>query len=164
MNLWIENILRYFVLILLQVLLINNLQLLGLCHPCIYIVILLSLPVSIPRWLELFIGFCTGLCIDIFCNSLGVHAASCTLIAYLRPLCIRKLILENERITSTPNGKSFGRINYIKYVIILTVIHHFAVFSLSAFSFHNWWLTLLQIIVSTTVSVGMILGYDLLKH
>lgn len=164
MNLWIENILRYLLLFMLQILLINHLQLLGVCHPCIYILFLLALPVSLPRWAELLIGFGTGLIMDIFCDSLGVHAAACTLIAYLRPLIIRKLVQENERITGTPDSGTFGHLTYIKYVVLLTLIHHTAVFCLAAFSWHNWWLTLLQIVVSSIVSIGLILGYDLLRR
>lgn len=163
MNIWTENILRYITLFLLQILLISNLQLFGLCHPCIYIFFLLALPVSIPRWAELLIGFVCGCILDMFCNSPGVHAAACTLTAYLRPLIIRKLVPENERIIGTPNGRNFGRLTYTKYIILLTLIHHTTVCSLAAFSWHNWWLTLLQILISSVVSIGLILGYDILR-
>ena len=158
----IENIIRFVVVILLQVLLVNNMQFLGICNPCIYILALLALPVTLPRWAELLIGFATGLVMDIFCDSLGAHTAACTLISYIRPLLISRLVQDNDRLTGTPDGDSLGIATYARYVALLTAIHHIVLFSLLAFSWHNWWLTLLQIVFSTAVSIALILGWDLL--
>lgn len=164
MKLWLENILRYLLLLILQVLLIDNLQFFGLCHPCVYLLFLLLLPVSLPRWAELLIGFATGFVMDLFCNTLGVHTAACTMVAYLRPLFIRKLVQENERIMGTPNSIVFGMGAYVKMVVLLTVIHHFMVFALATFSLHNWWLTLVQIVLSSAVCIAVFLGYDFLRN
>lgn len=164
MNLWVENILRYFILLFFQVLLINNLQLLGVCSPCIYVLFLLALPPTLPRWAELLIGFVAGLVLDIFCNTLGVQTAACTMVAYIRPLLIKNMVQDNERLTDTPSSKSLGFITYLKIVVILVLVHHTTMFSLIAFSFHNWWLTLIQIIVSSIVTIGLILGVDLLRR
>ena len=164
MNQWIENILRFVVLLLLQVLLFNNLQFFGLCTPCVYVLFLIALPPTLPRWVELLIGFAAGFILDIFCNTLGVQTAACTMVAYVRPLLIKNMIQDNERLTDTPSGTSFGRLTYIRIVAILVVLHHTTMFSLLAFSFHNWWMTLIQIVVSSLFSVLVILGLDLLKR
>lgn len=164
MNQWLENILRFIILLLLQVLLFNNLQFYGLCTPCVYILFLIALPPTLPRWAELLIGFAAGFILDIFCNTLGVHTASCTLIAYMRPLLIKNMIQDNERLTDTPSGISFGRQTYMRIVIILVFIYHITMFSLLAFSFHNWWITLLQIIVSSLFTIAIILGLDILNR
>ncbi len=160
MNVITENIVRYVVLLLLQVLLINNLQFFGVCNPALYVLCLLALPVKIPRWVELLIGFFTGLLMDIFCNTLGIHAAACTLVGFVRPLLIQHLVADNERLMGTPTRASMGEVAYVKFVVILVLIHHTTIFCLEAFSFHNWWFTLLQIIVSSLVSIGIILGID----
>ena len=164
MNLWIENILRFLVLLLLQVLLINNLQMLGLCTPCLYVLFLIALPPTLPRWVELLIGFFAGFLLDIFCNTIGVQTAACTMVAYLRPLLIKNMIQDNERLTDTPSSKSLGFITYLKLVVILVLVHHTAMFSLIAFSFHNWWITLIQIILSSIVTISLILGLDFLRR
>ncbi len=163
MNLITENIVRYVVLLLLQVLLFNNLQFFGLCNPAVYVLCLIALPVRLPRWLELLIGFFTGLLMDIFCNTLGIHAAACTLVGFVRPLLIERLVADNDRLMGTPTSGTMGWLAYVKMVVILVVLHHTAVFSLEAFSFHNWWFTLLQIIVSSAVSIGIFLGWDIIS-
>ena len=163
MNLTVENILRYVVLLILQVLLFNNLQFLGVCSPCIYVLFLIALPPTLPRWAELLIGFIAGLILDIFCNTLGVQTAACTLVAYLRPLMIKNMIQDNDRLTSTPSGITLGRVVYIRLVVELVIIHHTVMFSLIAFSFHNWWLTLLQILCSSLFTIAVILGIDFFR-
>ncbi len=163
MNLIRENIIRYIVLFLLQILLINNLQFWGLCSPALYVLCLFALPVTIPRWVELLIGFFTGLTMDIFCNTLGIHAAACALVAFVRPILIQKLVADNDRLMGTPTSASIGMLTYVKYIVILVSIHHTTIFCLEAFSFHNWWITLLQIIVSSAVSIGIIVGYDAMR-
>lgn len=164
MNIWVENILRYIVLLFLQILLLNNIELLSVCSPCLYVLFLIALPPTLPRWVELLIGFAAGLVLDIFCNTLGVQTAACTLVAYLRPLMIKNMVMDNERLTTTPNSASIGWVTYLQLVVILVLVHHGVMFSLIAFSFHNWWLTLLQTIVSSIVTIAIILGLDVLHR
>lgn len=164
MNIWAENILRFVAVLSLQLLLIDHLQFLGICHPYIYLLFLLALPISISRWAELAIGFLTGAIMDMFANTPGVHIAACTAVAYCRPLLIKKIFSDSERLTGTPNGKSIGRITYLKYTSILVALHHILLFSLAAFSWHCWWITLAQIVVSSVVSLALIMGWDLLRN
>lgn len=163
-NLWLENIFRYVVLLLLQVLLFNNLHLFGLCTPCVYVLFLIALPTTLPRWAELLIGFTAGLILDIFCNTLGVQMVACTLLAYMRPLLISNTIQDNDRLIGTPDSKSLGWFTYFRIVTILVVVHHTVMFSLIAFSLHNWWLTLIEILLSSVISIALILGIDFLKQ
>lgn len=164
MELWRDNILRFVVLVLLQLLLVNNLHFLGLCHPCLYILFLIALPQTLPRWAELLIGFATGLVIDIACNSLGVHCAACTLLSFLRPVFLKKMVLEKKQVLSEPSIQTLGFIVYLKLITLLVLLHHSVVFVLSAFTWSNWWITLLQIIVSSALTIGLIIVYDLLLH
>lgn len=164
MELWRDNILRFVVLVLLQLLLVNNLHFLGLCHPCLYVLFLIALPQTLPRWAELLIGFMTGLVIDVACNSLGVHCAACTLIAFLRPVFLKKMVLEKKQVLSEPSSQTLGFIVYFKLITLLVLLHHSTVFILSAFTWSNWWITLLQIIVSSLFTIGFIVVYDLLLH
>lgn len=164
MELWRDNILRFIVLLLLQLLLINNLHFLGLCHPCFYILFLILLPQTMPRWVELLIGFATGLIMDIACNSLGVHSSACTMLAFVRPIFLNKLSLDKKQVLSEPSIQSLGFMVYLKMVLFLVFLHHTIVFSLSAFTWNNWWITLLQICVSSIVTTGLIILYDILLH
>ena len=161
---WIRQIGCFVLLLLLQVLLINNLQFLGVCHPYIYILCLLMMPITLPRWADMLIGAFVGLVVDIFCNSLGVHIAACVLLMYVRPYLIDAYVSDRERLIGDIDTQSIGVPDFIKYIVILVLLHHTMVFCLTAWSFSHFWFTLLEIVVSSAVSIVLIIGYDRMKN
>ncbi len=129
----------------------------------VYILFLINLPAKTPRWAEMLIGFIVGLLMDIWFTSLGVHIAACVAISFLRPILLHNLVQEIERVSGDVCSLSIGRVEYIKCAVILTLIHHFIVFALEAWSLQNWWIVLLQTIISSIMTLIVILGYDMLK-
>lgn len=156
----IRNILRFVLCILLQALLFNRLQFMGVFHPYIYILCLLALPVHIPRPVELLLGAATGLLMDVFCSSQGVHMAACSLISFLRPLLIRLLVQDSERISQDISSFSLGHGEYIKLICILIPIHHVLVFILDAWSLSHPLYLLAKIVCSTVVTILLLLWWD----
>lgn len=57
----------------------------GYFNPFLYIMFILMLPVNINKVLLLFIAFLTGLTIDIFSGTPGMHASACLVLAFIRP-------------------------------------------------------------------------------
>ena len=161
---WIKQTGRFLLLLLLQVLLINNLQFLGVCHPYIYIFSLLVMPITLPRWTDMLIGGVAGLILDMFCNSLGVHIAACIMLMYVRPHLIGAYVLDRERLTDEINVRSLGVVNFVKYTILLVLLHHTMVFFLTAWSVQHFWFTLLEVVVSSIISILLLIGADLLRN
>ena len=83
------NIVRFVVLVFLQVLLLNNVNLAGYINPYLYILFIILYPLDGNKGLLIFLSFLLGLCIDIFEDSGGVHAAACAFIAYIRPVVLK---------------------------------------------------------------------------
>jgi len=160
---WIENIIRFFAVMLLQILLINNLHFLGIVDPCIYILFLLVLPADFNKLGQLAVGFGTGLVMDIFCNSMGVHTLACTTMMFARPYLIGWLVQEDERLVGTITANTLGWETFIKYAAFFTIGHHTLLFLLSAFTLHALWLTLIQIVVSSLLTIGLILGWEIVR-
>ena len=161
---WTKQIGRYIVIMLLQVLLFNQLQLWGACHPYVYILCLLMMPISLPHSVDMLIGAGVGIIMDIFCNSLGVHTASCILIMFIRPYLIGAIVNDKDRLNEQISLRSIGMEAMIKYVVILVIIHHLTVFSLAAWSWHHIGFILLETIVSSIVTIVMIIGYNALRY
>src|SRR4028118_1471244 len=79
----------YFIIyITLQVILIRNMVLFDVGFCFVYIAFLLLLPFDISKVMLLILGFSTGLLVDVFYDTIGIHAAACTLLAYIRPYVI----------------------------------------------------------------------------
>ena len=52
----------------------------------------------------------------------------------------------------------------VKYVVILVLLHHLAIFLLAAWSWHHLGFVVAETIVSSIVTIVVILGYNILKY
>ncbi len=152
----IKYTLMFLVAVLVQVLLLNQVQFSGYINPYFYIVFVLLLPLSTPRYLLLLLGFLIGLTIDIFSDSLGIHAAATVLIAYIRPFVIRVISTREEDRNDFP-GLLQNKFNwFFSYVTILVLAHHFVLFYLEYFTFSHFFYTLLKVIFSSVFTIFII--------
>lgn len=157
-NLYTRNIIRFITLILFQVLVLNNMNLGGYINPYIYILFILLLPATINKSLLLIMAFVTGLTIDYFGNTLGLHAAATVLLAFARP-GILNFFFPNMEFSSEeePNITKLKPGGFLKYTLVLVFIHHSALFFLEVFSFDGFLSTIYRIILSTLVTTLMIM-------
>jgi rod shape-determining protein MreD len=158
MNLFFQHMIRFILLVLIQVLILNNIRFLGYINPYIYILFIFLLPVKFPKWLSLLFAFGLGLIIDSFSNTPGMHTFSTVLIAFLRNPIINLYTNIEEGTNPTPSFSSFGVGPFIKYMITLVIIHHATFYFLEVFSFHDWDYTLLKILLNILVTSTIILG------
>ncbi len=79
------NILRFILLLAAQIVVFNNIDFGGYINPFPYILFIILYPVNGNKSGLLITSFLLGLTMDFFCNSGGVHAASCLILAYIRP-------------------------------------------------------------------------------
>ena len=137
MNNPFKMVLLFFILLILQVFVLNNILFFGYINPYLYIIFVFLYPLKINRIPFLFFSFLLGLFIDFFSDSGGIHAFSILFIAYLRLFFIRMYFRKEETdyVFFNLNSEALGKI--FNYVVTLTVIHHFIYFSLANFSFQN---------------------------
>jgi uncharacterized membrane protein len=132
--------------------------------PSLYFLFILWLPFVVsPRWL-LVIGFMTGLTLDYFTQTPGLHAAACVLIAYVRPFLIAVLTPRDSGDFNyrEPSPQSLLWAPYFIYVLILTLLHHAWLVMLEWMSFGSFSDFLLKLIASTAISLLLIFTVELL--
>ena len=161
---WTKQFVRYVIVMILQVLLFDQLQLWGACHPYIYVLCLLMMPITLPHSASMIIGAAAGLVMDVFCNSLGVHMAACILLMFIRPYLIGAIVNDKDRLNEQISSRAIGTEALIKYVVIGVLIHHLTVFSLAAWSFSHIWFVLLETLVSSIVTTLIIIGYNVMSY
>lgn len=156
-NVILGNALRFAAFILLQVLVINNLQLSFYVNPYIYPFVLMMIPFTTPHWLLIVIGFFTGLTVDAFGNTMGMHAAACTFMCFLRPAVLRLLTPKGSyESMEQPRIHALGYGWFVAYIGILVLLHHVFYFYIEVFSFDNFFLTLGKVLLSSIVSTLLI--------
>jgi rod shape-determining protein MreD len=157
---WSKQIVRYVLVMMLQVLLFDQLQLFGVCHPYIYILCLLMMPITLSHSADMLIGAGVGLVMDVFCNSLGIHMASCILLMFIRPYLLGAIVSDKDRLNEQICLRALGIEALIKYVVILVVIHHLTVFMLAAWSWAHIGFVLMETLVSGLITSAIIIGYN----
>ena len=150
-------ILRFIILVLIQVLIFNNIELSGYINPYIYILFILLLPFDTPGWLLLLLGFLLGISIDIFSDTPGMHTIATTLTAFLRPFVLDIIAPRDGYETgANPRISNYGLTWFLRYAGILTVIHHFVLFYIEIFHFGGFFPTLFRVILSSAVTLLII--------
>jgi rod shape-determining protein MreD len=158
----INNILKFgsafVMLILIQVLVFNNIQFSGFVNPYVYLLFILLLPLAIPSWILLLLSFATGMVIDYFLNSPGMHTAATVLAGYIRPYVLR-VLSPRDGYESGPNPSisAYGIRWFFIYTSVIVIIHHTALFYLEVFRFTDFFRTLLRVILSSAFSTLFIL-------
>ena len=161
---WTKQFVRYVIVMILQVLLFDQLQLWGACHPYIYVLCLLMMPITLPHSVSMVIGAAVGLVMDIFCNSLGVHTAACILLMFIRPYLIGAIVNDKDRLNEQISLRAIGMEALIKYVVILVLIHHLTVFLLAEWSWAHIGFVLLETLVSSLITISLIIAYNALRY
>lgn len=149
-NVVVKNIIRFIILVLIQVFVLNNIRINGYINPYLYILFILLLPFETPGWLLLISSFLLGFSIDIFVHTPGLHTAASVFIAFSRPGVIR-LISGNKAIEQgmAPGVRDMGFSWFFVYSLILIFLHHLLLFYLEIFRFNEFFETLYRLGLST---------------
>lgn len=159
----IINLIRFILLVFLQVFLLKNISLYNLSTPYLYILFVLLLPFEIPNLLLFLLAFILGLTIDAFYDTPGLHAASCVLLAFVRILFI-SITVQKDGFDNEPEPtlSIMGFRWFFTYALVLTLFHHFFLFNLEVFRFSELEYTLTRFILSSVFTVFLMLVSGLL--
>lgn len=154
----LNNIVRFILLILVQVFVLNNIRIGGYINPYFYVLFVLLLPFETPGWLLLASSFLLGSSIDLFVHTPGMHAAATVLMAFCRPAIIR-LLSGSKGIEQgmKPGIRHMGFRWFLIYSLFLILIHHLLLFYLEVFRLDEFWQTLYRVFLSTLSTLLLVI-------
>ncbi|MFO0267635.1 MAG: Rod shape-determining protein MreD, partial [Cyclobacteriaceae bacterium] len=95
---------------------------------------------------------------DMFYNSLGIHASSLVMVAYLRNYWLGVITPQGGYDAGlAPTLAANGLQWFMVYTIPLVFLHHTILFFTEAGGFGLFWFTVLKIMASTVFTSGMII-------
>ena len=158
-NILYRNIIRFLILIFLQIFIFNNINVTSLgVIPFVYVLLILLLPFETPNWLLMVVAFSLGLFVDIFSNTLGLNASASVLMASVRPWVLNALSSrDGYELTTFPRIYYQGFPWFLKYSVILITTHQFAYYFLEAFGLNNLGFTLIKIVIGTFITLSIII-------
>ena len=158
------NIFRWIVLLFVQIFLLRNLNYYNLSTPFIYILFILVLPFRIPNLLLFLLAFGTGLTMDAFYDTLGVHTTACVALAFVRILFISVSVNRDAFDEPEPSLGNMGFKWFMLYAFLCTIVLHIIVFVLEAFKFSEIGYTLGRALISVIFTLFVILLVEFTFH
>ena len=151
------KILTFFAYVLAQVLFFNKVVLFNNAFCFIYIGFLLTFPLELAIIPAMLIGFATGLSVDMFTDTLGLHASASVALMFARPSVLRALTPHGGYPNNaSPRPTTMGLTWFGSYALILIFAHHFILFFVEYGGFDLFWRTLIKVISSTIFTFVMI--------
>lgn len=148
----------FLIYMLMQVMLFKQLVLFNMAFCFLYVAFILLLPIETNALALMGAAFLLGFCIDVFYDSLGLHALSLVLIAYLRNYWLNTITPQGGYDTGQgPTLAVNGLQWFLVYSLPLVFIHHFVLFFTEAGGFGIFWYTMLKVIASLTFTMFVIL-------
>lgn len=138
--------------LLLQILLFRRLVLFDSAFCFMYIGFLLFLPMEWSVVYLLLAGFTTGLLVDIFQNSAGLHAGATVLVAFIRNGWLR-IITPQGGYESSGSFRHPGVLWLLSYLVPLVFVHQIVLFFTEAGTFRLFGLTLGRVVLSSLYTI-----------
>lgn len=157
---WVKQIWLFALLILLQVYIFNEIHIMGVITPLVYIYFILKLPTGMNRNAVLLLSFLSGFIIDSFEYTYGLHTLATTTIGFLRFYGLKIFSPRDMPDSYIPSSTTIGIGYYLRYIFSLVMIHHALFFSIETFSIVDFPFLLLKIFGSTALTVVIIFIFD----
>ncbi|MDG1333292.1 MAG: hypothetical protein P8P74_13235 [Crocinitomicaceae bacterium] len=156
MNKILSNSLRFVLLMVIQVVVLNQVELGAGTLLMIYPLFIVLLPVDMNVFLLLFLAFALGISIDAMSNTYGLHASSLVLMAYFRPIIFQAFApRDGYEIDLEPNIHTMGYRWTIRTFGLLLLMHHFWFFLLELFRFDEILYVLQKTLLSLPISFAL---------
>ncbi len=156
---WLKNILLFVILVLLQVWVLNKIHLLGFATPLLYIYFILKLSSGMNRNAVVIWAFLLGLSIDIFNNTPGLNALATTIAGFFRYYLLHLMVPRDED-TFIPSIRRMGTSVFMRYSVIIILLHSTILFIAEAFSVYSPFILLLKIAGSSLLTLLLIFAME----
>ncbi len=157
----LNYILKFILLVLAQAVIFNNIVLFNVAMAFVFIYLIVAMPVSWNTNISLTVGFLAGLIVDIFSDTLGYNALSCTVLTFVRKPVFHLFMQEEEDLGGLkPCITTMGTGPYLKYLLMMVAIYCTCFFLVESFTIFNPVLQGLRIVCSTAFTFIVIYAID----
>lgn len=156
------KILRLLLLMMAQILVCNNIHLLGYASPLIIGYMIVAMRRDESRVSLLLWGFATGFVYDMFSNTAGMASAGMTLLAMIQPSLALSMSPHETEDEMRISVHEFGFWNYTMYVFFSMMILHTVYYFLDAFMLSDIKLTVLSSFVSSAIATVIVVCLDMM--
>lgn len=157
----IRYLIAFILLVPLQALVFDHMVLFNVAVPFVFIYLIVMLPVTMSTNLSVLLGFLAGFAMDLFADTPGLNALSCTILSFVRkPVFHLYMTMDDDLAGRTPSSQTMGSGSFLKYLLTLTVVFCSLIFIIEAFQLFIPGLMLTRIVASTTYTFLLLYTLD----
>lgn len=150
-----EQVFNLVLLLLVQLPLIHRVTLFDKAFGFFYVGFILLLPRTISRSYLMIIGFFSGLLVDVFSNTPGIHASASVFIMFARNFWLGVVSDDAQDLTNL-NVTSLKKSGFVYFVYPLVFVHHLILFFVENGGFHLFVSVLNRVFFSSIFSTLII--------
>lgn len=156
-----RQIINAIAFLVIQLPLLYNFILFDIAFGFFYVGFIFFLPLGLNRNISMIIALLSGLLVDVFSNTPGIHASACVFIALIKDYWYLATIgeYEDDINLSWNQLKIWGS---IKFILPLIFAHHLIIFSIENGGFNSFFPLLSKIVFSSIYSLVIIFGISLI--
>ena len=142
-------------LVLAQGLIFDKLLIAQQYVPYIALLFIVLYPTDLRQTVFLIVAFLFGLSLDVLNLSGGIQAGACLSAAFVRPMILRSVF----GISADYSAIKFAKVplaQWLVYCLLVVLIHHLVLFTLSAFSWDRWLWVLQQTVVNGFLTTAVV--------
>lgn len=160
-NNYISGLVNFVVFILLHVFIFENFVLYNTAFCFFYVGFILFLSFDVDHVVYLILALAIGVGVDVFNDSLGVHASATLAMAFVRPFWLSMITPRGGYDTiNMPSIKALGFQWFLAYAFPLIFFHHLILFFVEAGNFYYFFNKLLKIFSSTLLTFIILVLYQ----
>lgn len=131
---FVKRLLVFILIVFIQAFVFNQINIMGYATPMVYIFFLLTFRKGSSRIALLLWGFLLGLVMDMFTNTPGIGASSCTLLAMNQQHLLNLFVPRDCPDDLEPSIKQQGMARFYSYILMSTFLYYIFFYLLLAFS------------------------------
>ncbi|HNY14563.1 MAG TPA: rod shape-determining protein MreD, partial [Bacteroidales bacterium] len=114
--------------------------------------------------LLLILSFFTGLTMDLFSGTPGMHTSATVMAGFIRPYTLRIISPRDGYEPGTdPSMMVYGLKWFLIYSSLIVIVHHLTLFYLEVFRLTDFFSTLLRVILSSLFTVAFIILLEYIR-
>jgi len=154
MNFSVRTFIFFFLIFLLQAILQGFIDINPLFQFCLLPMVIVALPYNWKIPMVMAAAFVIGIAADFLAQGIpGINAGAAVLVAALRDVTYRRLIsTDNRSAASAPSILSLGKLQYFKYIALLSAAYCLLYIFLDRFSLAPFGENMLRFLTTFSVS------------
>lgn len=151
----------FMVLEMAQAVVFGRIVLFSVAFAFVMVYFIIKLPLELSPALTISASFLLGMVLDIFIDTPGLNALSCTCLGALRRPIARLYIPKDDGLSrAVPSLRVLGPAVFAKFTATMALVYCILVFTVEAFTIFNPGLWILRIVCSAALTTILILALD----